>query len=63
MIFSRGFVSGFVYAVAQCVRDGREDAAEFLWQESCLSEKDLIYCNEYDVAAIKDYWERSGLEL
>lgn len=51
----KGFTQGFVYACAQLIRDGEEYRAEWLWNESGFSEKDLKYCDDYDAKEIRKY--------
>lgn len=43
-----GFTQGVVYAIAQAIRFGREDTAQYLWDESGFTRQDLKVCDEYD---------------
>lgn len=48
-----GFTQGVVYAIAQCVRFGNSDTAEYLWNESGFKKDDLKVCDEYDVQELR----------
>ena len=49
----RGFIQGLVYSVAQCHRNGQENAAEFLWDESGFTKTDLKLCDDYDANEVR----------
>lgn len=48
----RGYTQGFVYAVAQLLRNDPIDA-ETLWNESGFTEEDLRFCDEYDANEVR----------
>jgi len=54
-----GFTQGFVYAVAQLLRNDPTDA-ETLWQESGFAEKDLRFCDDYDAEEVRRMLNRGN---
>ncbi len=54
------FIQGFVYALAQLIRVGREDIAIELWEESGFFIEDLSQCDSYDANILKELIARTG---
>ena len=48
-----GFTCGIVYAIAQVIRFGHADVAQYLWDESGFRHQDLKVCDDYDVKELK----------
>ncbi len=53
-----GFMNGFAYACAQCLRLYFEGAFEQLWKESGFEVSDLNGCEKYDANEIRKYLKK-----